>query len=572
MTISGDPFSIMGTPQAGSQSTDPEDRTESSTKQQSALAELSQLALQSGELDALLDDAAGLVAQILQMRFCEVLEFQPAEGSFRLRSGLGWKPGRVSHATFPARREFQAGYTLATGQRTVVEDYTLETPFALSPLLAEHQIRSGITVVISGKEAPFGVLGAYSPADRSFGADDIHFVRSVANILATAVQRREGEIATRRSEAYFRGLLESAPDGMAIVDCQGRIVLVNKETERLFGYERSELVGQPIEILIPERYRQFHPRQRSDFFENSQVRPMGVGLELHGLRKDGSEFPVEISLSPMRTLENETVATAAIRDVSERKKAEREIKKLNAQLEEALRRSERLAATGRLAASLAHEINNPLSALGDILYLLSSQPEMGSAAEHLVDSAKNEVERLVNIARETLAPHRSSGERVQVRATELVEASLESFRRPLEQAKIRLDRRFRCNAQIEVHPGEMRQVFTNLISNAIDAMPHGGTLRLEVSSDGENVLLIFTDTGSGIDAEKLNHIFEPFVTSKGENGLGIGLWISHNIVEKMGGTIQVSSSTEESGHGTQFTIRLPAMKPARGTSGIRLAS
>jgi PAS domain S-box-containing protein len=558
---------------AGSELPEPEETTDSRTKQQSALAELSQLALQRGELVGLMENAVGFIAEALQLRFCEVLEFRPSENDFILRAGLGWRAGSVGVITIPVSREFQAGYTFLTRRRVVTEDYTSDAPFVPSPLLAEHKIRSGITVHIPGPERPFGVLGAYSSATRSFSLDDINFLRSVANIIATAMQRSHDEEAVRRSEAYFRGLLESAPDGLAIADSQGRILLVNKESERLFGYERAELIGQKIEILVPERYRQYHPGHRDDFFGAARPRPMGVGLELFGLRKDGSEFPVEISLSPMKTPEG-MVVTAAVRDVSGRKKAEGQIKKLNVQLEEALRRSERLAATGRLSASLAHEINNPLSSLTDILYVLNSQEGLTDDTKMLLQSAKKEVDRLGAIAKETLAPHRGSGERVKIKATELVDTSIQSFHRQIDEGHIKIERHYDTEAMIDVTAGEMRQVFTNLISNAIDAMPQGGCLDLEVFLDGQDVKLIFSDTGSGINPEKLDEIFEPFVTTKGEKGLGIGLWISRNIVEKLGGTIRVRSSIEQNDHGTHFTICLPAAQSVRKAtqSNIRMIS
>jgi protein-histidine pros-kinase len=554
----------------GNTGSEAEATTDSIIKQQSALAEFSQLALQSGDLSGLLENSVGLVAETLQVRYCEVLEFRPAENMFVLVAGLGVKPESIGAATVPVSRQFQAGYTLLTLRRVVTNDYDGDTPFIRSPLQEEYKIRSGITVHIPGHERPFGVLGAYTNLTRTYTSEEVNFMRSVATIIGIAMQRRHDEDNLRRSEIYFRGLLESAPDGMAIVDSQGQIVLVNKESERLFGYERSELIGKRIEILVPERYRQYHVGHRNDFFGDPRGRPMGVGLELFGVRKDGSEFPVEISLSPMKTPDG-IVVTAAIRDVSERKKAEEQIKKLNVQLEEALRRSERLAATGRLATSLAHEINNPLAALNDILFLLKAKPELSEESLELVTSAKKELERLTTIARETLAPHRSSGESVEIHVSELIDVSLESFHRLIELGHVHVVRHYDPDAVVEGNPGELRQVFTNLISNAIDAMPKGGVLDVQVLTEGPQVKLIFTDSGSGIPRERLPEIFEPFVTTKGEKGLGIGLWISRNIVEKAGGHIEVHSSTAGSDHGTQFIISLAA-RARPTTNKVRMIS
>jgi PAS domain S-box-containing protein len=365
-------------------------------------------------------------------------------------------------------------------------------------------------------------------------------------------QNAERELAVQKlkeTETLFRSLLESAPDAMVIVDSDGIITLVNSQTEKMFGYEREALLGQPVERLVPAALKERHQHHRAQFSRNPHVRPMGSGMELFAVRRDGSEFPVEISLSPIDT-GREVLMSAAIRDITERKKAER-----------LLQDKERLATLGTTAAVFAHEIGNPLNGISTSLQIVKSILEtsdrINPALQETLDIAFQEVQRLANL----LADYRTFArpQRLNLRpadVSQIVEEVLNAQMQSYRATKITLETQLETMPEMLVDREKIKQVILHLCKNAVEAMPNGGTLMIKTTLSDQGIVLEVTDTGEGIPDGV--DVFQLFRTTKPE-GSGLGLPIVQQIISEHKGSIKYRS---EMGKGTTFTIVLPVGAPA----------
>jgi PAS domain S-box-containing protein len=389
--------------------------------------------------------------------------------------------------------------------------------------------------VVAHKGSPRFLLASASPLFDELGA-----VRGAVGAFFDVTERKHMDDALReRAE-----LLELASEAIMVRDASGAIRFWNAGAEALYGWKREEVLGKNVNELLCTRFSDGGQEMPNTLAENGRWEG-----NLKQCRKDGQELVVASRQAVQ-------IGNDSILEIN---------RDITAQLfaEEALRRNERLAAMGKLAGIVAHEINNPLEAITNTFYLLNGHPSLDSEARYYARLAEQELARVSHITRQTLSFYRESQQAVPILVSELLDNVLELQQRPIQMGSVQLERRYSTNGVVHGFPSELKQVFMNLVSNAIQAMPNGGRLRIRVSQSPtlrgrpHGVQIFISDTGGGISPEHAKRLFEPFFTTKSVKGTGLGLWISRGIIQKHEGTLRFRSVFRSTGTATAFHIILP---------------
>lgn len=375
----------------------------------------------------------------------------------------------------------------------------------------------------------------------------------------------------QHSESLLATILETAVDAIVVIDQRGVIQLINEATTRMFGYQSSELVGQNVQVLMPSPDREHHDGYLSQYLETGNAKIIGIGREVQAMRKDGTVFPIKLSVSEVGSLDRRLFA-GIIHDITNLKETQERLAVLNDRLEEEVRqrtaelreaqadlvKAEKLATLGQVAGGIAHEIRNPLSVMRTSAFFLkrAKNPTPEKVNEHL-DRIERQISMVDNVVTALADVARLPEPRVCKCDVRLVVGDvLRSIKMPPDVA---LDQSISTDCPpANIDPNQVAIVFRNLFRNARDAMSGGGTLRVGASTHEAFLVVSVSDTGTGIAAKDLNRILEPLYSTK-SRGMGLGLAICVAILEKNKGRLEVRS---ELGVGTEFDVFIPLFDEA----------
>jgi PAS domain S-box-containing protein len=388
--------------------------------------------------------------------------------------------------------------------------------------------------------------------------------QSIPAVAEALAARRRAEEALAASQARTQAILDTAVDGVITIDEHGVVQTFNPAAERMFGYPAEEVLGRNVSVLMPSPYREDHDRYIARYLQTGERQIIGIGREVVGRRKDGSTFPVELSVAEARH-GDWRIFVGTVRDITERKQREESLTRALAELRatsQQLWQAAKLASVGELAASIAHELNNPLATVSLRIESALARTPPGDPRRRTLEIIDQETRRMATLVANLLQFCRRGGDQIStVDVRDELAGAVELVHHHLRKRSIAVVQELAPDTPtIFADRQKLRQVFLNLLTNASDAMPRGGTLTLRASPDRADdgtavVRMEVADTGVGIAAEALPRVMEPFFTTKEEGkGTGLGLAICRRVVQEHHGRIEVIS---EEGRGTTVRVVLP---------------
>ena len=505
--------------------------------QQTVIAALGQFALVTTDVSTLLKQTVMLVAPALSVEYCKILQLMPDGKTLALIAGSGWKEGRVGSVEMEVGNGSQAGFTLLTGEPVVVNDLAEEMRFLPTTLLIEHGVASGVTVIIQGHERPFGVLGIHTTRKRTFTEEEVHFLQSIATLLAMALERQRTEPEIQKLAAFA----QFNPNPVFEFSSEGKLTYFNEAARKMaeeLGEKHPDAV-LPAETAAIIQNCLITSQPRLQF----ETRPKARILSW-------SFYPIMTS----------QVVHCYVEDITDR-----------ISLEDQLRQAQKMESVGQLAAGVAHDFNNILTIIQGHSGLLMSRPNLSPAMTTSIQAVSFAAERAASLTRQLLMFSRKQVMQPKPIDLKEVVANMSKMLQRLIGETITLSCKYPPQLPpINGDPGMMEQILMNLAVNARDAMTKGGQLiistdlvtvneaHVKLHSDariGNFVCLQVADTGSGMDPATMKRIFEPFFTTKeAGRGTGLGLATVYGIVKQHAGWIEVTSRV---GEGTIFKIYLP---------------
>jgi PAS domain S-box-containing protein len=514
---------------------------------QSVLARIGSLAVSGTPVQEIMNEAVGLTSEALNVELCKILIPRESDEHLYLVAGVGWRESLIGTLTVEGGTHSQAGFAIRERQPVVVRDLHVETRFVPSRLLLEHGGIAGMSVPMMVQDRVYGVMGAHCKTVRDFSPKELEFLHSVANTIATVLERWRRE--ETQLQLYHR-MFELVQDGVMLTDTQGALLEWNPAMERLTGWARHEVIGRTPSLLRSGK----HP---PEFFERMwQTIRSGEAFvdRIVNRRKDGSEFLAWESVSPVKDPDG-TIRyyLAILTDLSERE-----------QMLEALRHTEQVKLVGQLAGGILHEVRNPLIGLGSLATHLADQDTLPQDARDRCGLIAREAARIDDLLESHLGQLRPRPfEIASCDLPSLLDDTLALLRPSLLKNQISVKKILAADLPlVEASRAHILQVCLNIAMNAIDAMPNGGALTITMSPETKQKMglrMTFVDSGKGIPAEDLRRIYEPFFTNGKAKGVGLGLTITRDIIERHAGQLTIQSP---SGSGAVVDIWLPLKREA----------